>query len=140
MDLRPAAFVAILLASTASPAQPRKILAVLELRNTLPQEEKASINMAYFSDMVRTDALEIAPAFQVMTRENVLVILEAAGRKLEDCEGECEVDTGRRLGADLVISGEVYRVAGGAVALTGAILLTVDFVRGHPWLLQEDRE
>src|SRR5207302_1412204 len=45
-----------------------------------------------------------------MTRENVLTLLEASGKKLEECEGECEVDTGRRLGADYVVSGELYRI------------------------------
>ena len=45
-----------------------------------------------------------------MTRENTLVLLQASGKKLEDCEGECEVDTGRRLGADLIVSGQVLKV------------------------------
>src|SRR5207302_5992865 len=37
-------------------------------------------------------------------------LLQSQGKSLENCEGECEVDTGRRLGADYVISGEVLRV------------------------------
>ena len=45
-----------------------------------------------------------------MTRENVIVLLESQGKRLEDCEGECEVDTARRLGADYVVSGELLRV------------------------------
>jgi TolB-like protein len=88
----------------------QKILAVLEIRNMLPAEEKARLDAAYFSDVLRTNVLELAPSLQVMTRENILVMLEASGKKLAECEGECEVDTGRRLGADLVISGEIYRL------------------------------
>ncbi len=38
------------------------------------------------------------------------MLLQAAGKKLEECEGECEVETGRRVGADLVVSGEALRV------------------------------
>lgn len=44
-----------------------------------------------------------------MTRENLGVPLQASGKDLNDCEGECEVDTGRRIGADAVISGEVLK-------------------------------
>jgi hypothetical protein len=45
-----------------------------------------------------------------MTRENVIVLLGAAGKSLADCEGECEVDTGRRLGADYVVSGDLLKI------------------------------
>jgi hypothetical protein len=51
----------------------------------------------------------VSRPLNVMTRENMLVLLESSGKKLAECEGECEVDTGRRLGADLVITGEVLR-------------------------------
>ncbi|MCA1826303.1 MAG: hypothetical protein ABR567_13350 [Myxococcales bacterium] len=98
------------LAADPSAGKSRQILAVLELRNMLPGGEKAAVSAEYFSDVVRTNALELAPSLQVMTRENILVMLESAGKKLEECEGECEVDTGRRLGADYVVSGEIYRV------------------------------
>jgi len=40
----------------------------------------------------------------------VIVLLESQGKHIEDCEGECEVDTGRRLGADYVVSGELLRI------------------------------
>ena len=44
-----------------------------------------------------------------MTRENLLVLLQASGKDLAECEGECEVDTGRRIGADAVVSGDVLK-------------------------------
>jgi TolB-like protein len=47
---------------------------------------------------------------QVITKENLLVLLEAQGKSIEACEGECEVDTGRMVGADYVVSGEALRV------------------------------
>jgi hypothetical protein len=45
-----------------------------------------------------------------MTRENLLILLQATGKSLEECEGECEVDTGRRIGADLILSGDVQKL------------------------------
>ena len=45
----------------------------------------------------------------LIDRDNILVLLQASRKSLADCEGECEVDTGRRLGADLVVSGELLR-------------------------------
>src|SRR5438105_3404301 len=69
-------------------------LAVLELKD---KAHAKGVDAGYFTDVVRTSALAAAPHLKIMTRENVLVLLEAQGRKLEDCEGECEVDTARRL-------------------------------------------
>ena len=63
----------------------------------------------YLADVVRAAALKSAPRLSVMTRENLLVLLAASGKELADCEGECEVDTGRRIGADAVVSGEVLK-------------------------------
>ena len=45
-----------------------------------------------------------------MTRENLVVLLQASGKDLASCEGECEVDTGRRIGADAVVSGDVLKL------------------------------
>lgn len=83
-------------------AEPR-LVAVLEFKNKLG----AAADASYLADSVRTAALDAG--VKVMTRENMLVLLKSSGRKLEDCEGECEVDTGRRLGADMVVSGEVLK-------------------------------
>jgi hypothetical protein len=83
-------------------------LAVLELRNFA--KDLTRENAQYFTDLVRGAALKSQPQLQVMTRENLIVLLQASGKKLEECEGECEVDTGRRIGADLIISGELQRV------------------------------
>ena len=97
------------LAQAAAP-QPKKasgLLAVLELRSKLSKDDGRTLDVAFITDLVRTAALQ--SGLKVMTRENIQVLLQAAGKKLEDCEGECEVDTGRRLGADYVATGEVLR-------------------------------
>jgi len=101
----------IALALALAAASP--VTAVLELRNKLPDADRNLIDAAFLTDVVRQQALEAAPSIKLMTRENVLTLLEASGKKLEDCEGECEVDTGRRLGADLVVTGELLRFGSG---------------------------
>ena len=67
-------------------------------------------DVRYFTDVVRGATLKASPALQVMTRENLLVLLQATGKDASNCEGECEVDTGRRIGADLIVSGEILKV------------------------------
>src|ERR1041384_6629438 len=88
-------------------ANPR--VAVLELRNKLPAPERAQFDGSYLTDLVRSGLLKAAPSLDLMTRENVLVLLQSQGKTLEECEGECEVDTARRLGADLGGSGDILR-------------------------------
>jgi hypothetical protein len=63
----------------------------------------------YLTDVVRGAVLQAAPRLAVMTRENLLVLLQASGKDLAECEGECEVDTGRRIGADAVVSGDLLK-------------------------------
>ena len=93
--------LALLLAAAPS------LVGVLEFRNKVPPEQR--IDAAYLSDQVRSAVKDILPEARVITRENMLVLLQSSGAKLEECEGECEVDTGRRIGADLVVSGELLR-------------------------------
>ena len=87
-------------------AQPQ-VLAVLEFRDKVPAEQR--IDAAYLSDQVRSAVKADLPSAKIITRENMLVLLQSSGKKLEECEGECEVETGRRIGADLVVSGELLR-------------------------------
>ena len=82
-------------------------VAVLEFRDKVPQEQR--IDAAYLSDQVRAAVKEMMPSAKVITRENMLVLLQATGKDLANCEGECEVDTARRIGADLVVSGELLQ-------------------------------
>ena len=88
----------------------RPLLAVLEFATTLDAAAKEEADPQYFSDVVRSQALDELPDARLMTRENMTVLLEAAGKDLAACEGECEVDTGRKLGADYVITGRLLKV------------------------------
>jgi len=102
--------LAVLIAAAAPAA---RVAAVLELRNKLQGPDRNLVDAAFLTDVVRQQVLEDAPSLKLMTRENVLTLLEASGKKLEECEGECEVDTGRRLGADVVVTGEILRFGSG---------------------------
>jgi ubiquinone biosynthesis protein UbiJ len=83
-------------------------LAVLELRNFA--KDLTRENVQYFTDVVRGAALRAQPQLEVITRENLMVLMQASGKDLANCEGECEVDTGRRIGADEIITGEIQRL------------------------------
>jgi len=103
--------LAVWLAAGAALADENKpLIAVLEFRTRLAADEKADADPTYFSDVVRSQALDELPLAQVMTRENMTVLLQASGKDLAACEGECDVETGRNLGADEVINGELLKV------------------------------
>ena len=88
----------------------RGLVAVLDLNNKLRGANRDQLDGAYFANQVRAEVKRLLPGVGVMTRENILVLLQSGGKTLADCEGECEVDTGRRLGADYVVSGDMLRI------------------------------
>lgn len=98
-------------------------LAVLDLKNF--SRELTRENALYFTAVVRGVTLEVEKGIDVITRENLLTLLQSTGRKLEDCEGECEVETGRRIGADLIVSGEIQKV-GTRIKMTLRLHRTAD--------------
>jgi len=104
----PAATPAVAAASANGKRALSGKLAVLELRNFA--SDLTHENAQYFTDVLRSAVLKVQPQVEVITRENLLVLLQASGKKMEDCEGECEVETGRRIGADLIISGELQKL------------------------------
>ncbi|MEZ4468081.1 MAG: hypothetical protein R3F43_27515 [bacterium] len=66
----------------------------------------------FFADVVRGAGLKaLAERALVLTRENLAAQLPP-GTDLAACEGACEVETGRNVGADFVISGEILRLGG----------------------------
>jgi formylglycine-generating enzyme required for sulfatase activity len=98
---------AVLLGQPAASGTVSKRLAVLELKGAKIEGEVLDA----FADAVRGGAVEglAGRGVQVMTRENMMVLLRAMGKK--DCaEGDCEVETARNIGADFVVSGSVVRI------------------------------
>jgi TolB-like protein len=83
-------------------------LAVLDFKNYTTDLQPEQVR--YFTDVVRSAAVRAGPRLEVMTRENLLVLMQAQGRDLAACQGECEVETGRLIGADLIVSGDLQRI------------------------------
>jgi hypothetical protein len=110
MTIRLLALSTLICASAAAQETAHgKLMAVLEFNTKLEGAQKKAVDVQYLADTVRAGVLDLVPDIRVMTRENEMVLLEQSGKKLSECEGECEVDTGRRLGADLVISGDLLK-------------------------------
>ena len=99
--------LALFAGSPALSQTPGKRLAVLEFNGAKTQGEILEV----FADTVRGGVVQglAGRGIQVMTRENMMVLLRAMGKN--DCvEGDCEVETARNIGADFVISGSVVLV------------------------------
>ena len=64
------------------------------------------------SDQSRLAAVDVLPheTYSVMTRENMMLILDDMGKDASCMEGSCEVDIGRNIGADYVVTGNVMWV------------------------------
>ncbi|MBM75297.1 MAG: hypothetical protein CMK59_07840 [Proteobacteria bacterium] len=90
-----------------------KRVAVLEFRGVGIDSNALPV----ITDYVRSGVLEEIGNQQiddqdilVMTRENMRDMLTQMGKSILDCEGECEVETARSIGADYVVSGEVTQL------------------------------
>ena len=97
----------ISMACLSSPGFAKDVIAVLEPTGPLDR----SILMK-LSDESRAAAVNTLPKddYRVITRENMLLILRDMGVDPSCVEGECEVETGRNVGAKYVISGNVIHV------------------------------
>lgn len=100
-----ATFLAMAFAGQAGAA---KRLAVLEFGG---DESIDDSGLRTLADKVRSESLNYLDASQwkVMTHENILVLLQANAEDLESCIGECEVETGRLLGAQMVVAGRAVK-------------------------------
>jgi TolB-like protein len=83
-------------------------LAVLELRN---DAGLSVAEMAYLTDRVRGDASQNLPssAFLVMTRESIQELLPPGVRLVDCLSSQCEVEVGRKIGADYIVTGEILK-------------------------------
>jgi hypothetical protein len=100
----------VAVAAAAQEAGPKgvKRVAVLEFRGPLGPAVLSGV-----ADEARGAVAESlrAKGVAVMTRESMAVVLKDMGKDIAACgEGECEVETGRMIGADLVVTGEVIQV------------------------------
>jgi tetratricopeptide (TPR) repeat protein len=96
-----------LLIASVSHAAPGKRIAVLEFDNKAKVD---SNDVAYLAEVFRQKALGLkASGYVVMTKENMIDLLPP-GKSIEQCIGQCEVETGRLLGASYVVTGALFSV------------------------------
>lgn len=100
----------LLLAAIPAVAANNRIVSVLDLRSNTGMSD---VEAAYLTDLARDALARSLPLdqFTIMTRESILELLPE-GTRLSDClDASCEVEIGRTLGADYVVSGEVLEFA-----------------------------
>src|SRR5579859_5297577 len=104
-------FLLACLMAAGPQAEETRRLAVLELNSQrLAPSDRSSYQAPYFTDLFRQKAVQLLPKLAVITRENLLTLLQASGKDLSQCEGTCAVDTARLIGADYVVAGDFARV------------------------------
>ena len=73
---------------------------------------KASLDksdLEYLSELMRESVTKLpTKRYSVMTKDNIKVMLPP-DQSLQDCQGSCVIDTGRRLGSHWLIHSEIYR-------------------------------
>ena len=131
------ALIALLVAAlpTAVSAAPKRV-AVLEFSGS--EELVRDDERVYLADRTRGAALKSLDRgeWEVLTRENMVVVLQANADDLAACEGECEVETGRLIGAHVVVAGSLvmfgtsFRLTLKSFDTETGQLLTFEEVRG----------
>lgn len=127
---------ALLVVTAAGARAPERRIAVLEFRWV---EQRDVGLLGKLADQARSAAVEVAKprGYLVMTRENTVSLLSDMGQSGVCAEGECEVETARAIGADLVVSGEIVPIKGRLFATLklheskgGSLLSTADLEAG----------
>ncbi len=105
---------ALLLLSVVTPpthAEPRPMLAVLDFVSAGADVTETELSL--LTDVSRAEARRtLGSAYTIITQESIQQLLKAHGKTLEQCQGECETETGKLLGAELVVSGRVMKAFG----------------------------
>ncbi len=101
----------ILLISHAVAAQAEYRIAALEFINKaeITQDEARQL-----TEIVRETALQTLPSeqFMILTNENIESLLPPDMSLAKCSSASCEVDVGRKLGVDYIVTGEVFRFSG----------------------------
>lgn len=95
----------VMSAAPLNPLEARPRLAVLELTD---YAKLSRFELKSMTSLLRGSAARDG-RYHVITQENVTELLPN-DIQLEECVGRCEVETGRRVGAALVMTGEVGRI------------------------------
>jgi formylglycine-generating enzyme required for sulfatase activity len=99
------------LVTSSAFAVERPLLAVLDFE--APRAGLSEDEVVELSELARAEALDqLGGRYDIITRENLVDLLKSHGKTLEKCQGECETETGRLIGADVVVSGAVRKAFG----------------------------
>lgn len=129
MGLRRAAYATSLFVSllgTAAQAQSADELATGNVAVLVPkilESAKGAVQGVDLASEIRVSIKEVLPSVQIISNEKVEVLLRANPDAL--CDSECDVETGRKIGADLLVNGEVARI-GGKLKLSLRLVVTSD--------------
>lgn len=87
----------------------QEYVGVLDVEGNVSQDIKTQL-----ADETRSGALHALPSTQytILTRENMLSIIQDQNKSNTCFEGSCEVEIGRNIGADLIISGQIVLIEG----------------------------
>ena len=97
--------------TTPTNAEPRPMLAVLDFVSAGADVTETELSL--LTDVSRAEARRaLGSAYTIITQESIQQLLKAHGKTLEQCQGECETETGKLLGAELVVSGRVMKAFG----------------------------
>lgn len=103
----------IIAAAITSPAAAQERLAVLEFVTVSSGPNATPELLGGLSERARQAATrEVGRGYIVMTEESTVAILRDMGRTCTGKPGECEIDTGRALGAALIITGSLRVIEG----------------------------
>lgn len=98
----------ILICTTSAFSKYIAVLETISLKDSIVSTNEK----LFITDQLRAEAVTVLSQydFTIMTRENINVMLPP-GKMLEDCEGECLVETGRNISADYVVQGRIGKFA-----------------------------
>jgi hypothetical protein len=99
----------LVLLSTSSSLFAQEYVGVLDVEGDVSEAIKMQI-----ADETRSGALSALPEaeYSILTRENMLSVLKDQNKDATCFEGSCEVEIGRNIGADYIVSGQVVQIEG----------------------------
>ena len=109
--MRQIAFLVLFLAAASSAAKER--VSILDFSVSVSARKVVSGDEGqYLTQQVRDVATGLLDAsrFEILTRENILVMLPPGKKDLSECEGQCEVETARNIGSRWHVVGDVKKV------------------------------
>ena len=111
-DMTRKMLILLMLIASTSYGSGRARVAVLDFTEEGNYREITTSDIGHVTNLVREEARLMLPTSEyiLMTRENILDLI--GDRSIADCIGDCAVETGRRIGADYIVTGRVYKFSG----------------------------